>query len=449
MNTRSKHFVFKTAAAFLTLLIILFGGVGATAFASQSALPGDALYPVKTSLEQTQIALARDAYQRALLHLDFAQRRLDEMNALVGENRYTDIEKASNEFEDYVQRAIDELQVVMTADSVRGTDLSNRITQALLSYSMMLKNILVKVPEAVRPTVEKAITTSVNSAGEETEFTGIVEAIADDSWTISGQTVAIISLTEIKDVIEVGDTVKVEAIIGADGSLTAREIELSDDFGEDNGNFNDNQNDNADDDQNQNDNGNANDDNFNDNDDNGNMNDNDDNGNMNDNDDNGNMNDNDDNGNMNDNDDNGNQNDNDDNGNMNDNDDNGNQNDNDDNGNMNDNDDNGNQNDNDDNGNMNDNDDNGNQNDNDDNGNMNDNNDNGNQNDNDDNGNMNDNDDNGNMNDNDDNGNMNDNGNDNQNDNDNDDNNDNQNNDNENYNDNQNTNEDENENNDD
>lgn len=336
MNTRSPRFAFRAAAAVLTLLVILFGSVGATAFASQTALPGDALYPVKTSLEQTQLALARDAYQRALLHLDFAQRRLDEMNLLVNESRFADIEKASNEFEAYVQRAIDELQVVMTTDPVRGTDLSNRITQALLSYSMMLKNVLVKVPEAVRPTVEKAITTSVTSAGEEIEFTGVVETITNDSWTISGRTVAIISLTEIKDVIEVGDTVKVHAILASDGSLTAREIELSDDMNDDNnnGNINDNHNDNTDDNGNQNQNRNANED-----DDNGNINDNDNqnDNDQNDNDDNGNQNDNDDNGNMNEDNDNGNQNDN-DNHNQNDNDDDNNNNDNQDNDNENNND---------------------------------------------------------------------------------------------------------------
>lgn len=59
----------------------------------------------------------------------------------------------------------------------------------------------------------------------EVEFRGIVELMADDSWTISGQTVAIVPATEIKGVIAVGDLVKVHAFTADDGTLTAREIE--------------------------------------------------------------------------------------------------------------------------------------------------------------------------------------------------------------------------------
>jgi hypothetical protein len=56
----------------------------------------------------------------------------------------------------------------------------------------------------------------------------VVEAIAPDLWTVSGQEFAISAQTEIKDVIAVGDRVEVHLLVGADNSLTAREIELTD-----------------------------------------------------------------------------------------------------------------------------------------------------------------------------------------------------------------------------
>jgi hypothetical protein len=338
VNPRTKRFAFTTAAAIITILVLLFGGVGATAFAAQSALPGDALYSVKTSLEQTRVILARDAYDQAQLHLAFAQRRLDEMAELVRQGRYSDVEMASSEFEAYIQRAISALETVMAGDTERGLLLSNQITNKLLSYALVLKEVLAGVPDAIRPAVERALHVSQTSAGEENEIVGVVESIADTAWIVSGQTINIIPATEIKGSISVGDQVKVHAVLGSDGSLTAREIELFDgdiggddnDNGDDNANDNDdNGNDNADDNANDNDdNGNDNaDDNANDNDDNGNDNGDD---NANDNDDNGNdngddnANDNDDNGNdnaddnANDNDDNANDNG-DDNGNDNDN----------------------------------------------------------------------------------------------------------------------------------
>ena len=62
-------------------------------------------------------------------------------------------------------------------------------------------------------------------AGAEYDFTGAVEAIAIDQWTVAGKTFAVTAQTEIKGTFAIGDLVKVHLIIGADGSLVAREIE--------------------------------------------------------------------------------------------------------------------------------------------------------------------------------------------------------------------------------
>jgi Domain of unknown function (DUF5666) len=63
----------------------------------------------------------------------------------------------------------------------------------------------------------------------ETDFFGQVTVMNADSWVVGGLTFVITADTEIKDVIALGDFVKVEARVGADGTLTAHEIELEDD----------------------------------------------------------------------------------------------------------------------------------------------------------------------------------------------------------------------------
>jgi hypothetical protein len=63
----------------------------------------------------------------------------------------------------------------------------------------------------------------------ETDFFGQVTVMNADSWVVGGLTFVITADTEIKDVIALGDFVKVEAMVGADGTLTAHEIELEDD----------------------------------------------------------------------------------------------------------------------------------------------------------------------------------------------------------------------------
>ena len=127
-------------------------------------------------------------------------------------------------------------------------------------------------------------------AGPEQEMFGVVEAITTDSITIGGVAYSLASFTEFKNLIAVGDQVKIHVIVNADGTLTIREIEKSGGAGigddnsnsnDDNSNFNDNGNGNDDDksgnsndDSNHNSNSNSND-NDDDNDGNSNSNDND------------------------------------------------------------------------------------------------------------------------------------------------------------------------------
>lgn len=63
---------------------------------------------------------------------------------------------------------------------------------------------------------------------EDVEFVGIVEAIGEASWTISGRVVSVDASTEIDAGIAVGDTVEVRAVEQADGSLRATRIHEED-----------------------------------------------------------------------------------------------------------------------------------------------------------------------------------------------------------------------------
>jgi len=92
------------------------------------------------------------------------------------------------------------------------------------------------------------------TATDEVEFTGTVESINGNVWTIGGRTVVVDSATELTGFISVGQQVKVHASMGVDGSLAAREIELAGADGVENTNANDNEDDDVFDDANTNDN---------------------------------------------------------------------------------------------------------------------------------------------------------------------------------------------------
>lgn len=84
LERRRRHRVaFVIAAAILTVGLL---GTAAVA-ASASSLPGDILYPVKRAVERIELTIHRDPASRARLHLEFAQRRLAELSALLAERR--------------------------------------------------------------------------------------------------------------------------------------------------------------------------------------------------------------------------------------------------------------------------------------------------------------------------------------------------------------------------
>ncbi len=108
---------------------------------------------------------------------------------------------------------------------------------------------------------------SAAAGGNQSEVFGVVESITTESITVNGVTYMLAGFTEIKDAIAVGDQVKIHILVNADGTFTIREIERSDDFGDDNGNDDNSNDDNGNDDNSNDDNGNddnSNDDNGND-----------------------------------------------------------------------------------------------------------------------------------------------------------------------------------------
>ncbi len=67
-----------------------------------------------------------------------------------------------------------------------------------------------------------------DGANDELEFRGIVEAIGDTSWTISGRVVEVTARTVIRGNPRVGDLVEVRTDRAADGTLTATDIHRED-----------------------------------------------------------------------------------------------------------------------------------------------------------------------------------------------------------------------------
>jgi hypothetical protein len=75
--------------------------------------------------------------------------------------------------------------------------------------------------------VSQAASVGSDKPVSEVVFTGVIEGMNGDQWIINGQTVGVDPSTLRDGPFAVGETVKVEARVAEDGSVTARQVESS------------------------------------------------------------------------------------------------------------------------------------------------------------------------------------------------------------------------------
>lgn len=90
-----------TWVVIVTTILSLISGAGAV-YASSDALPGDTLYPVKTWVEDVQLAIAPEDVDAGLL-IRFAEHRVEEAVELINEGRFEDLDKAANGYQNHTE----------------------------------------------------------------------------------------------------------------------------------------------------------------------------------------------------------------------------------------------------------------------------------------------------------------------------------------------------------
>jgi hypothetical protein len=118
--------------------------VGGAAAASQQALPGDLLYPMKLQVEEIRLRAA-PAWMREGLELAALDERLDEVEQLAAADRWADLAVA-------VDAALAARQELHASDPVAEV--------ALEKHTAALEELLTVVPEAGRSGIERALQAS-------------------------------------------------------------------------------------------------------------------------------------------------------------------------------------------------------------------------------------------------------------------------------------------------
>ena len=147
-------FSMKTAVVVL-FLIILSLGMSGTVYASTTSLPGDALYPVKRTVEDIQLFLSSDE-KDLQLESEFLSLRVNEIEQLIQSNRENDLNLAVEAFSDTLLAA----NTLVDEENQNGH--INNKQSVLLEASIdtqveRLTSLLQTAPEQAKPALENAL----------------------------------------------------------------------------------------------------------------------------------------------------------------------------------------------------------------------------------------------------------------------------------------------------
>jgi len=140
------------ASVSIGVVVVVAGA--STVYAAQRSLPGDALYPVKTGVENIQLAATSDTTAKATLDLKLAQTRFQEMTQEARSGRKisaTGLATAQQQLDE----AIKEMSGSRSATAT-GNVLS-RMSKETLAEQLELEQALASAPEARQPVLEQAL----------------------------------------------------------------------------------------------------------------------------------------------------------------------------------------------------------------------------------------------------------------------------------------------------
>ncbi len=135
-----RHYIPRLALVYL-LLVALLLNAGRITTASLKWLPGDVGYPVKLAMEGIALLATPSPAGDARLHIQFAQRRLLEAQALVLESRFDQIPATVANFGRHVQGAVSAVDRVAQQDRGQAHELALDL-QRVFSKQMPLVVLL-------------------------------------------------------------------------------------------------------------------------------------------------------------------------------------------------------------------------------------------------------------------------------------------------------------------
>lgn len=151
VRRKERFSMMTTVITIIVAISVLFGGAGATVFAAQDANPNQPLYEVKLLAEDVRMSLTNNMQERLALALRYADNRMDEMAALVGESEAIP-EPLATRYRDHLNYAF---QLAASNDDGNLRMALNQIRNTMEQHHRMMIQIQTNIPDYADPVMNQ------------------------------------------------------------------------------------------------------------------------------------------------------------------------------------------------------------------------------------------------------------------------------------------------------
>lgn len=162
LNLSRRLSIFQVAMLLVLILVALTGG---SAFAANSAVPGDIFYEVDLAFERFQLYFALSNEASTRIHLQIADERLLEAEKVL---LYGDVRNGSVALEGYENEIAAAANLVGSKTGVDQDKLYKLLETALSRHQAVLKELINKLPEQAWSGIHRALVASSKTKVEKT-----------------------------------------------------------------------------------------------------------------------------------------------------------------------------------------------------------------------------------------------------------------------------------------
>jgi hypothetical protein len=143
--------------AIIVAIVVTLSALGGTVYAAQDSLPGDALYPVKLGIEEATTMLQGGDVYGAERALNFATKRVREMQTLTERERLGDLGLSADKYCCAMNMSLVRMEVALRNGGSLAGNITELVAEAMAKHLSVLDGVYNVTPDEAKPAMTRAM----------------------------------------------------------------------------------------------------------------------------------------------------------------------------------------------------------------------------------------------------------------------------------------------------